>query len=84
MSYYTKDFSIYLSFILLKTTSLSKSGLAHSYPCSCSTVSINVLLPDIQMELLKALLSRDCIVVSTDIIESIKCMKKSQLPLLKV
>lgn len=84
MSYYTKELHVYLDFILLKSSRLPNSGLAHSYPCSCASVSVVSLLPNVQCDLLKALLSRGCVVLSDDIVESIRVLKKSQLPIMKV
>lgn len=83
-SYYTKELSAYLDFILLKSSRLPNAGLAHSYPCSCASVSVSGLLANLQIDLLKSLLSRGSLVLSDDIVESVRCLKKSQIQMMKV
>ena len=79
-----KELSLYLDYLLLKTSRIPNAGLAQSYPCSCATVSLVHVLPNVQIDLYKALLLKGCTVTQDDIVAVIRVLKKSQGQLLKV
>ena len=80
----SRELSFYLDFILLKSSRLPNAGLAQSYACSCASVSLLHVLPNVQVDLYKALLSRGCPVVADDVVAVARVLKKSQGQFLKV
>lgn len=80
----SKELSLYLDYLLLKTSHIPNAGLAQSYPCSCSSVPLVHVLPNVQVDLYKALLLKGCTVTEEDIVALIRVLKKSQGQLLKV
>lgn len=82
--HFSKALRDYLEFLLLKTSHQPNAGLGLQYPCSCAIVNISIILQDLNVPLLKALLTRDCHVTLADIQEGVKCLKKNQSDLLEV
>ncbi|XP_019859701.1 PREDICTED: uncharacterized protein LOC100635005, partial [Amphimedon queenslandica] len=80
----SKELSLYLDYLLLKTSHIPNAGLAQSYPCSCSSVPLVHVLPNVQIDLYRALLMKGCTVTQDDIVALIRVLKKSQGQLLKL